>query len=135
MISLHIYVGASVYFGTVPESLAYFAGLGYPCPHIVTPTDYFLQISDSNFASAAHFDFEEAYIESNMYTQLKATLHPTSEANMLTTDDTNTTNKHTHSHVHTPFWRQFYTLVYREYALAWRDPTLYYLQVCLIAGV
>jgi hypothetical protein len=31
-----------------------------------------------------------------------------------------------------PFYRQLYYLIYREYALAYRDPTLYYFQVVLL---
>ena len=122
--------GASVYFGTVLQSLAYFSGLGYPCPKSVTPTDYFLQISDSNFTSAAHFDFERAYLESAIYTELKMTLHPSALSASTIPEEA----KGVTSQVGTSFWRQFYTLVYREYALAWRDPTLYYLQVVLILG-
>ena len=122
--------GASVYFGSVPQSLAYFSGLGYPCPNTVTATDYFLQISDLNFTSAAQFDFEKAYLESEVYTELKMALHSSALPASIISEET----KIATSHVHTTFWRQFSTLVYREYALAWRDPTLYYLQVVLIMG-
>ena len=33
-----------------------------------------------------------------------------------------------------PFWFQVYVLIYREYALAFRDPTLYYFQIIMLSG-
>jgi hypothetical protein len=31
-----------------------------------------------------------------------------------------------------PYWLQFYTIVYREYAIAYRDPMLYWFQLVLM---
>lgn len=56
--------GSSIFFGTVDESLKYFSRIGYSCPDSVTPTDYFLQISDSNFSFAKDFDFHGSFLAS-----------------------------------------------------------------------
>eukprot|EP01035_Chromulina_nebulosa_P016161 gene16161-21423_t len=56
--------GGGIFFGSVAESISYFEGLGFLCPIAVTPTDYFLKISDSNFDFSQEFDFHTAYARS-----------------------------------------------------------------------
>jgi ABC-type multidrug transport system ATPase subunit len=45
--------GACVYFGTLPDSISHFSSLGHICQGGVTPTDFFLQITDSKFSESA----------------------------------------------------------------------------------
>ena len=114
--------GRCIFFGSLSEANAYFTRIGFQCPHSVTPTDYFLQISDSNFKYTENFNFHDAYVESSEYTNLKTFLD--SQKDSLKPKKFN--------HKTAPYWYQFYVLVYREFALAYRDPTLYYFQVALM---
>ena len=117
--------GSSIFFGTLDQSIAYFEKIGFLCPPAVTPTDYFLKISDSNFHYSEDFDFKAAFSNSAEGSDLRSTLE---ECRKLAVSS-GTTNTAVASKV--PFWRQVYVLIYREYTLAYRDPTLYYLQVSL----
>ncbi len=118
--------GTSAFFGTIPEASAYFQRIGFTCPVGVTPTDYFLQISDSNFKYVQDFDFEKAFKSSdeNKVVIKRLADHGTyCDANKTVV----TSGKNDVS-----FWVQFYVLLKREYTLAARDPTLYYLQFVMI---
>jgi ABC-type multidrug transport system ATPase subunit len=42
--------GAMNFFGTVPQSIEYFTSIEFTPPKEYTPTDYFLQVSDSELA-------------------------------------------------------------------------------------
>lgn len=53
--------GHSSFFGTLQSAKEYFERIGFPCPPSVTPTDYFLQISDKNFSSQRDFNFHETF--------------------------------------------------------------------------
>lgn len=117
--------GSSIFFGTLDQSIAYFEKIGFLCPHAVTPTDYFLKISDSNFHYSEDFDFKAAFSSSAEGAEVKAKLE---ECKKLALERVQP-NTVVDSKV--PYWRQVYVLVYREYSLAYRDPTLYYLQVVL----
>ena len=116
--------GSSIFFGTLDQSIAYFEKIGFLCPLAVTPTDYFLKISDSNFHYSEDFDFKTAFSSSAESTEVIAALE---ECRILSRqfEDIHL------EHKKVPFWRQVYVLVYREYTLGYRDPTLYYLQVGL----
>ena len=127
--------GGATFFGTVPQSLAYFDRLGFPCPSSVTPTDYFLQITDKNF-STSEVDFKGAFRNSEEYNLIeselkehkrKTTMHSQSSLKELEA-------KREYNQNNVSFWKHVYVLVYREYTLAYRDPTLYYFQVALISG-
>jgi len=123
--------GESTFFGTIPESLEYFSRIGFPCPSGVTPTDYYLQISDSNFSYTENFDFIDSFSKSIEATNLK---------NMLTTalksavNNNQTSSKSTNIIDKVTFVTQVFTLIYRDYSLAYRDPTLYYFQTALFMG-
>jgi ABC-type multidrug transport system ATPase subunit len=114
--------GSSVFFGTLDEASGYFSRLGYDCPPAVTPTDYFLQVSDSNF-NYSNYDFVEAYSKSPELEILKTMLSETMSASNSTS---------TKAIEPASYWLQFYTIVYREYAIAYRDPTLYWFQLVLM---
>lgn len=62
--------GNMTFFGTVQESITHFTVLGAPPPHRYTPTDFYLQITDTNFTTDKKFDFEGAYVSSKFYFQL-----------------------------------------------------------------
>ena len=128
--------GASFFFGTLEESHLHFSKLGYSCPENVTPTDYFLQIADTNFSDASNFDFATAFEESQQNADLQNVLCTRAITNIVVKPKTIDltvkpgTERYAH-HQKVPEWKKFYILVYREYALAYRDPTLYYLQIFL----
>jgi ABC-type multidrug transport system ATPase subunit len=115
--------GAAVFQGSLPEAMQYFEKIGFPCPPNITPTDYFLQISDSNFKYTKNFDFEETYYASGEYVALMSYLDGADSADMVIKS---------YPTKHVSAFQQFYTLVYREYSLAYRDPTLYYFQLVLM---
>jgi hypothetical protein len=119
--------GTSIFFGTLDQSIAYFEKIGFLCPPAVTPTDYFLKISDSNFNYSEDFDFKKAFNMSAEAGDVVATLEKCKELSVqLNSGQQSNTEERK-----VPFWRQVYVLVYREYTLGYRDPTLYYLQVAL----
>jgi hypothetical protein len=126
--------GTSSFFGTLQESIAYFSRLGFVCPPSVTPTDYFLQISDSNFSFAEAFNFEEAFNKSPEFEKLQAKL---TEYGALCASPARhqlakSASVRSLELAKVPFWKKVYVLLYRDYALAYRDPTLYYFQVVLL---
>jgi ABC-type multidrug transport system ATPase subunit len=144
-----------MFFGTLDESREYFASIGYPTPKGVSPTDFFLKVTDMNFSSDVTFNFESAYSCSE-YAQRTATLIAASKAYGETfieglDDDGSSahdTAKETDALVPakdnakfefsentgtTSFRRQTWTLFKREFLLASRDPTMYYLQFALHA--
>jgi len=53
--------GGSLYFGTLDESVAYFAALGLMVPADETPTDFYLRVTDSSAPESQHINFLEAY--------------------------------------------------------------------------
>lgn len=67
--------GGMLYFGTVPDSVDYFTSIGFPPPEQFTPTDVFLQVSDSNFGSNHDFDFEGCFACSKYAFRLKCFLN------------------------------------------------------------
>lgn len=127
--------GSTIFFGSVPQSMEFFARNGHPCPDAVTPTDFFLQISDSNFSFAKDVDFHHLYEQSPENTAL---MEAVTSLKALCDDPKrplvkeNSTNSLTTSNV--PFWTKFYILSYRDFALAYRDPTLYYFQFVLMVS-
>jgi ABC-type multidrug transport system ATPase subunit len=101
--------GNTTFFGTLPQSLAHFSGLGFPCPSSVTPTDYFLQITDKNF-STSDCDFRESYQASEPWKVVdgqladykrKSTMHTEKSLQDLQVKKDYNANKVT-------FWKQVY---------------------------
>lgn len=118
--------GTTTYFGPAAAACEYFSGIGFPCPVGVTPTDYFLQISDTNF-STIDFDFTDAFAKSSQAAAVNDLLdrHGKRCAAIKDGSETTTLEKQLSSnavHGSVPFLRQVYTLIYREYTLAYRDP-------------
>ena len=55
--------GRTIFFGTLPEASAHFSSLGCHCPPGATPTDYFLQVSDTKFSFGdSHVNFPQAFL-------------------------------------------------------------------------
>ena len=50
--------GGMNFFGTVPESIEYFTSIGFAPPADNVPTDFFLQVTDSNFNARTDINFE-----------------------------------------------------------------------------
>lgn len=59
-----------VFFGTVAESVQHFTQIGYAPPAKYTPTDYYLNITDTNFAKNNKFDFVGAFNSSQQWMDL-----------------------------------------------------------------
>lgn len=53
--------GGMMYFGTVPDSMQYFSDIGFPPPIGISPTDFYLKITDQSFSSNVTFSFESSY--------------------------------------------------------------------------
>ena len=117
----------STFFGTTAQARTYFSSIGYPCPQGVTATDYYLQITDSNFVESEE-DFERKFKASAEFAALKDVI----ATSMLTTNKSSTVATVPKEKV-SPL-SQLYTLIYRDFTLAYRDPTLYYFQFFMIAG-
>jgi ABC-type multidrug transport system ATPase subunit len=124
--------GSCLFFGTLEESFPYFTSLGYTCPPTVTATDYFLQISDTNFASKddGQFDFVGAWPTTNEAKELQAVLSKHDQlcqSGLLPKPENPAT-----AHGPVPFWKKVGILVWRDYTIAYRDPTLYYFQAMML---
>ena len=131
--------GRSIFFGTLPQAKAHFASIGCEIPHNVTPTDYFLQISDTNFSfGESKLDFPKVFKESSYYREL-STLLDEHEAHCKEVQSgikkLSGADKRASGNIvlenTVPFWYQVYILVCREYTLAYKDPFLYYFQLIL----
>jgi len=143
--------GQTTFFGPLPRAIDHFAQCGFTCPAGVTPTDFFLQISDSNFVSTvakgadnregpdAHYDFKKAFRDSSDGMAAVDSVDKYASLCVASVGAGNPTSQRSPNDP-VPLWRQIYILVYREYALAYRDPTLYYFQLgmlmsfCLLVG-
>jgi ABC-type multidrug transport system fused ATPase/permease subunit len=99
-----------------------------------------LQISDSKFSTVA-FDFEGAFSSSMLATNLDAISAREKRGGLHALLQDHETKERTEyadmppyvaSSRHSPPWRQFWTLLRREFTLAARDPSLYYLQLVLV---
>lgn len=121
--------GAMQYFGTVPDSIAYFTGLGFSIPSQYTPTDVLLQLTDRNFGIHQNYDFEEAFINSQYAISVIETIVNSKNISkcrgIINSDDGKV-------HDISSFWRQYSTLILRDFVIAARDPSLYYLQFVLV---
>jgi ABC-type multidrug transport system ATPase subunit len=129
--------GSSVFFGSSLEATNYFSRLGYHCPKSVTPTDYYLQITDSNFASpdtdseaGAGTNFRSTWMESYELRAVRDVLDKHNE--LCLGNKIQKREKSSLQQTPVPFWRQVYVLIYRDYTIAYRDPTLYYFQAVLL---
>ena len=146
--------GGMLFFGTVPESVEYFTGIGFPPPEGITPTDVYLQVTDSNFGSnQGRLDFLGAFACSDFATKLNMFLdlvnvEGASQAMSYDPSEIKNSAKGTESAYAKvkpmidgseidskgSFMRQYWTLINRDFALAYRDPSLYYLQFVLVSA-
>jgi ABC-type multidrug transport system ATPase subunit len=102
----------------------------------VTPTDYYLQITDSNFASeesdeTMNFNFTKTWKDSYELRAVNDVLSKHEElcrGNKIPRRD----QQHQQNKSPVPFWKQVYVLIYRDFTIAYRDPTLYYFQAVLL---
>lgn len=139
--------GAMQYFGTVPDSIEYFTGLGFSIPSQYTPTDVLLQLTDRNFGIHQNYDFEEAFISSQYAITVLETIENSKNSSIsigrkiINSDDGKVhdiedLNKVTATSLTTisisSFWREYSTLIMRDFVIAARDPSLYYLQLLLV---
>lgn len=65
--------GGMVFFGTVPEAVAYFARISFPSDTF-SPTDIFLRVTDPNFGISQKFDFEGSFASHPLSLKLNALL-------------------------------------------------------------
>jgi ABC-type multidrug transport system ATPase subunit len=182
-----------LFFGTVAESVQHFTKIGYAPPEKYTPTDYYLNVTSTNF-TANTFDFIAAFNSSAKYDDLMELLDRVEsfgqiEQLMLALAPAKSTSAAATKRLKSPqtvgaapsdaieeedegdeegggvpaagsdpfgssvkdraamlacrlsnqktaertsFFTQMYLLVKRDYIIAFRDPTYYYLQVTLI---
>lgn len=135
--------GGMTFFGTVEESVQHFTKIGFPPPVEYTPTDFYLQVTDSNFSEDQIFDFGGAFSCSQQYTDLENLLqhvkyHGLSRLiskDLLQESDGADNDESLLDEVRTisktSFWVQYYVLVTRDLTLATRDPTALFLQFLL----
>jgi len=123
--------GSTLFFGTVEQSIVYFDRIGFPCPTNVTPTDFFLKITDSNFNFSEDFDFKRSYLQSIEAETISSVLEDHKKS--CVEYSIKTVERIAKAH-RVSFLKQLYVLIYREYSLAYRDPTLYYFQVSLMTA-
>jgi len=153
--------GCMLFFGTVQDSIEYFSNLGYNIPSNYTPTDIYLQIIDKNFGSYQNYDFEDAFLTSayadRMFTAIERFKMLTNNNDNIDNDksdysvnnNNNSCNNNNNNKIHDVerlssnkyypynqescnFWREYSTLVKRDFIIAARDPSLYYLQFILV---
>lgn len=144
--------GSMLFFGTVQESLEYFTNLGFMIPSNYTPTDIYLQLIDKNFGSNQNYDFENAFITSkyagDVSTVIEQSKVMNNNANGSSDNNSNSScnnnsnkihdierlssNQHHYKHGSCNLWREYSTLVKRDFIIATRDPSLYYLQFVLV---
>ena len=128
--------GRSIFFGSLSEGFEHFSRIGFECPPRVTPTDYFLQISDTNFSFGdSQVDFPNEYHNSVYSSSLEEKLNKhftLCGKNGDKAGECGSLNKMNTNDVH--FCYQVFLLVHREYTLAYRDPFLYYFQWILLVS-
>jgi len=144
--------GSMLFFGTVKESLEYFTNLGFMIPSKYTPTDIYLQLIDKNFGSNQNYDFEYAFITSKYAGEMLTVIE---QSKVMNNDSDNSSGNydsscnnnskiydierlssnqhHHHKHESCNLWREYSTLVKRDFIVASRDPSLYYLQFVLVS--
>lgn len=115
-----------VFFGTLHEARLHFTQLGFPPPHGEPPTDHYLALTDTTYAQgrAALVDFDSHFHESQTALQMRDRLRAALRAAETAEDDEKPTFE-------TSGWRQFTTLFRRNMLIAYRDPTIYYLELFL----
>jgi hypothetical protein len=135
--------GGMTFFGTVEESIIHFTKIGFSPPAQYTPTDYYLQITDSNFSEDQIYDFEGSFACSLQYDELEKLLqrvkyHGLSRLitkDLLKEDEESALGEEvldsTKSIAKTSFWTQYSVLIKRDLTLAFRDPTSLFLQFLL----
>ena len=164
-----------LFFGTVPESIQYFTEIGFPPPEVYTPTDIYLQVTDSNFGTNQDVDFGGSFACSSTFAKLNKFLDVVKRSgvskslkNVSSDDDQGSKKWSTLSKVKPQFMalgvdsdsscvdevegeeivtaplsspsrcarfcRQFFSLLKRDFTVAYRDPSLYYLQFVLVTA-
>lgn len=137
--------GAMQYFGTVPDSIEYFTSLGFSIPSQYTPTDVLLQLTDRNFGIHQNYDFEVAFSNSqyaiavietivNSKNNGKGKISNSDDGKVHDIEDLSKVTAVSSASVSSmsSFWRQYSTLIMRDFVIAARDPSLYYLQFVLV---
>ncbi len=124
--------GSSVFFGTVEESIDYFTQIGFAPPADETPTDFYLQVTDLNYSNAKqkNFGFVQAFANSDLSIRMHQAIAqtgfaPEPDAKTLATE------ARARNHERASGLAQFIILLKRNFLVAYKDPTLYYLQLML----
>lgn len=119
--------GDQTFFGTSEEMSIYFSTIGFPCPEAVTPVDYYLQLTNKSFSNLRESNFIQAYHNSQEFRNLQAILNDSKKQSIdVVSKDA--------SKGGVPRRQRIGVLTWREFTLAYRDPTLYVLQLNLIIG-
>eukprot|EP00053_Salpingoeca_punica_P015740 m.145601 g.145601 ORF g.145601 m.145601 type:complete len:1425 (-) comp16788_c0_seq2:22-4296(-) len=118
--------GGMTFFGTLAEAKDYFTSISLPPPDAETPTDFYLRVTDSNVISVKgkNFNFAAQFNMSRYRSQLDKALLDMANVDPEESDEPLFATSRT---------RQFVTLLKRNFTVAYRDPTLYYLQLFLHA--
>ena len=155
------------FFGTVAESVQHFTRIGYAPPAKYTPTDFYLNVTDTNF-SESKFDFVGAFNSSDKYLELIELVDCVERRGQveqlmlaLGTNEVSTETKRKSAQavgdsssmlpdsqdpdidssecmlsrrtgMQTSLFTQMYVLSKRDFTVASRDPTMYYLQVAMV---
>ena len=119
--------GRVVYMGPTDLALSYFDSLGFPCPPMTTPTDHFLDVVRNAHGAPAFF------IDGYDRSHLKKSLH--SQLQVQQSTARGTTGGEGGERQMAPFHTQVGMLLHRNFQIAMKDISLYYLQMMLAAGV
>lgn len=163
--------GGMLFFGSILEAAAYFEAIGFPLHRQAqmltktmsfeaesevknySPTDVYLQITDTNFGSNYDFDFIGSFRCSQYHTDLVNKLDAFARSGrrnaLVRLNEVDVSWKFAQvgqggaestaateslgPPVQSLYLRQYLTLIARDFTLAARDPSLYYLQFILVS--
>ncbi len=121
--------GGGIFFGTVPEAIQHFSGIGYQVPNETNPIDHSLLISDEAFNQmngGNKCNFVQEYASSKIVKKVNDKV-----TKSIATTNLSDRNGNGYEKEEVSFLRQYMTLARRGFMLVKRDPTLYYLQIVL----
>lgn len=124
--------GRSVFFGTLAEARTYFDQLGFQVPVEGTPTDHYLMLTDTTFpasARASTTDFPAAFRQSLLGTGLRHTVKQSGTIKETMLDDPRAVSSH--RMYASSSWRQYTSLVRRNFQVGMRDLSLFWMQMVL----